>query len=233
MKIAIIIPAHNEEENIENVVKSIERTMILDYDIIVVDDHSNDNTAAIVHKLCSEYKNLYLVSNLSKPGFANALKIGFNNANSDFVLPVMADSCDDPITINQMLEKAKEGYDIICGSRYMRGGKKIGGPILKSFFSLFFGLSLHLLIGIPIHDISNSFKLYRKKVIEYLNINSKNFDISVEIPLKAYFSGYRLTEVPTTWTDRKAGESKFKIFKQGSAYFKLYLWAIWKKILLR
>ncbi len=142
----------------------------------------------------------------------------------------MADLCDNPQTINKMYGRSKEGFDIVCGSRYMKGGRKIGGHRLKSFFSRFVGISLYLLIGIPTQDISNSFKLYRKKVLDAINIESKGFEISVEIPLKAYFLGYKITEIPTTWLNRKEGESKFEIIKHGSRYVKLYLWAIWKKI---
>ncbi|MEK6575481.1 MAG: glycosyltransferase family 2 protein, partial [Chloroflexota bacterium] len=70
----------------------------------------------------------------------------------------MADLCDDISTINLMLDKATEGYDIICGSRYMLGGKKIGGPVLKSLFSKFYGMTLNFFIGIPTNDIANAFK---------------------------------------------------------------------------
>lgn len=196
----------------------------------MVDDHSTDKTTETVVGLSAEFKNVRLVQNLDSPGFANALKTGFRNAKTDVVIPVMADLCDDPQTINKMYERFKEGFDIVCGSRYMKGGRKIGGPRIKSFFSRFVGISLHLFTGIPTQDISNSFKLYRKKVLDSVNIESKGFEISAEIPLKAYFSGYKISEVVTTWVNRKAGESKFKVFKQGFGYLKLYLWAIFKEI---
>lgn len=230
MKFSIIIPAHNEEGNIEQVIRRLEEAVHLEYEIVVVDDHSNDSTAEIVRRLALEYPNINLVSNHRDAGFANALKTGFEKTRSEIVVPVMADLCDDPNTINRMHEKAKEGFDIVCGSRYMKGGRKIGGPRLKSFFSRFVGISLHLITGIPMHDISNSFKLYRKKVIESIDIESSGFEISAEIPLKAYFLGYKITEIPTTWMNRKEGESKFEIIKHGSRYLKLYLWALWKKI---
>lgn len=231
MNFSIIIPAHNEEDNIEQVINGLEHNLDIKHEVIVVDDHSTDNTVDIVRRLAVQYRNnIRLVKNNTTQGFSNALKTGISNANSNIVVPVMADLCDDPNTINRMYEKAQEGFDIVCGSRYMPGGRKIGGPKIKSFFSRFVSVSLHFLIGIPTYDISNSFKLYRRGVIQDINIKASGFDLSVEIPLKAYFLGYKITEVPTTWIDRKDGVSKFKIFKQSQGYLKLYLWAIWKSI---
>lgn len=231
MNFSVIIPAHNEEDSIEEVIRSIERNVSYEYEIVVVDDHSTDRTSDIVRRTALEYKNILLVENSDEPGFANALKTGFKSASSDIVIPVMADLCDDPCAINKMYEKANEGFDIVCGSRYTKGGKKIGGPLIKSFFSRFVGRSLHFLIGIPTQDISNSFKLYRRPVLENISIKSKGFEISAEIPLKAFFLGFRITEIPTTWVNRKKGESKFKVFRQGPSYIKLCLWAIRKRLI--
>jgi dolichol-phosphate mannosyltransferase len=230
MDFSVIIPAHNEQASIAVVIRALEQGLRYVHEIVVVDDHSTDKTAEVVAGLSAEFKNLRLAQNFDSPGFANALKTGFRNAETDIVIPVMADLCDDPHTINKMYEKAQEGFDIVCGSRYMKGGKKIGGPAIKSFCSRFVGVSLHSLIGIPTRDISNSFKLYRRKILEEIDITSSGFEISAEIPLKAYFLGYKITEIPTTWLNRKEGKSKFGIFKHGSRYLKLYLWALWKKI---
>jgi len=226
MNFSVIIPAHNEEANIEKVINSLENNVVGEYEIVVIDDHCADKTADIVRGLAIKYKNIRLVENNDEPGFANALKAGFNNIKSEIVIPVMADLCDDPKTINQMYKLALEGFDIVCGSRYMKEGRKIGGPSFKTFFSRFVGLSLNFFIGIPTHDISNSFKLYKKKVLENIKMESGGFEISAEIPLRAYFLGFKITEIPTTWFDRKEGESKFNLFKQGFGYLKLYLWAI-------
>jgi glycosyltransferase involved in cell wall biosynthesis len=231
MNLSIIIPAHNEEESIAEVIRHIEEKVSVAHEIVVVNDHSTDRTADIIADLARSYKNdIRLVENTDKPGFANALKTGFYHARANIIVPVMADLCDDPDTINRMYEKALEGFDIVCGSRYAEGGKKVGGPRLKTFFSRFFGVSLNRLIGIPTRDLSNSFKLYKKEIIEKADPEAKGFEISVEIPLKAFFLGYKITEIPTIWVNRKEGESKFKVFKQGPLYLKLYLWAICRKI---
>lgn len=226
MKVSIIIPAHNEAASITDTIRQLEAALKLDYEIIVVDDHSTDQTAQVVKGLSREFGNIGLVPNINQPGFARALKTGFGAANGELVVPVMADLCDDPQTIPKMYEKMSEGFDVVCGSRYMPGGKKIGGPGAKTFFSRFVSLSLHFLIKIPTHDVANAFKMYKKEVISALVINAEGFEISAEIPLKAFFAGYKIAEVPTTWLDRKSGKSKFNVVKQGQCYLKLYLWAL-------
>lgn len=234
MKITIVIPAHNEEEIIAETIKNIEKEInsSIDYEIIVVNDHSIDNTAAIVKSLINQFSNLKLVDNDTGRGFADTLKKGFSVSNADFVIPVMADLCDDPKTIIDMHNLALGNVDIVCGSRYMREGRKIGGPFLQSFFSRLVGKSLKYLIAIPTSDISNSFKCYRKSILEKINIKSRNFEISMEITLKAYFSGARISEIPTVWKGRSMGKSKFYLFKVAPDYIKLYLWAVLRRLTL-
>ena len=226
MKVAIVIPAHNEEGIIAKTIKAIEDQVTVDYEIVVVNDHSTDNTYEVVKSLSKEFTNIGLVDNDWDKGFANALAKGFSVSNCEFAIPVMADLCDDPRTINEMHAKASEGYDIVCGSRYMKGGTKLGGPPIQAFFSRFVGRSLKYLIRIPTSDISNSFKCYRKAILDSIKFESKGFEISMEIPLKAYFAGCSVTEVPTVWKGREIGKSKFYIFKVAPDYIKLYLWAI-------
>jgi glycosyltransferase involved in cell wall biosynthesis len=226
MKISIVIPAHNEANIIAQTLRKLEQLLRLDYEIVVVNDHSSDQTVMVVEGFCKASAKIRLVHNDLSAGFANALKTGFAASKGDLVVPVMADLCDDPATIIRMYEKINQGFDIVGGSRYMPGGKKIGGPKLKSFFSYIFGLSLYYFIGLPLHDVANSFKMYKRSVLDSIKTEAEGFEISAELPLRAFFSGYRLSEIPTTWLDRKEGESKFSIAKQGSRYFKLYLWAI-------
>lgn len=218
---------YNEEENILKVIQQLENSLKFEHEIIVINDHSTDSTKEIINDLRKDYKNISIVDNKNPKGFANALKTGFGATNSDFIVPVMADLCDDSETINRMYEKINEGFDIVCGSRYMKGGKKIGGPFLKSFFSRFVSISLHILIGLPTHDIANAFKMYRKSIFDNIKVEGKSFEISMEIPLKAYFKDFRITEIPTVWNERKAGKSNFKALKLTPNYLKWYLWAIW------
>jgi len=231
MKLAIIIPAHNEQDNITDVINRIENSLDIPHELVVVNDHSIDNTVECVRRLSKQYNNIRIVENKLERGFANALRTGFSNAETDIIVLVMADLCDDLSTIKKMFEKINEGYDVVCGSRYIEGGARQGGSQLKGFFSCFVGKSLHFLLGLPTHDIANAFKMYRKGVIDSIDIKSKGFEISVEIPLKAYFLGFKITEVPTVWKERTRGKSSFRMFRLLPNYLKLYLWAILKRLI--
>ena len=229
MSISIIIPAHNEEDNITGIINRIKNTLDIPYELVVVNDHSTDRTAELVRKLTKEYDNIRLIENKLDGGFANALKTGFNNATREVVIPVMADLCDDLSTVKKMLEKINEGYDVVCGSRYIEGGARLGGSKLKGFFSCFAGRSLRYLLQLPTSDIANAFKMYRKGVIDKIDIKAKSFEISMEIPLKAYYLGFKITEVPTLWKARTSGRSNFRMIRLLPNYLNLYIWAIFKK----
>ncbi|MGB9643473.1 MAG: glycosyltransferase family 2 protein, partial [Candidatus Ratteibacteria bacterium] len=208
--LSIVIPARNEQENLEETIDSL--FSFIDSgitEIIVVNDHSTDCTEMIVKKIAEKKPQVRLVHNEDEPGFANALKTGFSHAKGEYVVPVMADGCDNPVTIQLMIEKAKEGFDLVCGCRYMKNGKKYGGPKFQNFFSKFVCLSLYYLAGIPTRDISNAFKLYRRKLLQQICLKEKGFAISMEAALKFYFEGYKICDVPTTWYGRKKGRSKF------------------------
>jgi glycosyltransferase involved in cell wall biosynthesis len=230
VRISIIVPAHNEQDNIAEVIERIERSLGLEHELVVVNDHSLDHTVELVEMLSKRYNNIKLIHNKSPKGFANALKTGFNNVSTDIVIPVMADLCDDLDTIPKMLDKVNEGYDIVCGSRYIKGGARLGGSRLKGFLSFWAGRSLSLLLGLPMHDIANAFKMYRKEVIDNIDIQSQAFEISMEIPLKAYYLGFKITEIPTVWSERTRGQSSFRVLKLLSPYIKLYIWAIFKRL---
>jgi dolichol-phosphate mannosyltransferase len=231
MKLAIIVPVHNEEENILETISKIEDSLAnIDYELVVVNDHSLDRTVEIVNGLCSKYSNLRLVDNRLDNGFANALRTGFMNFNAEAVIPIMGDLCDDLSTVPKMLDKLSQGFDIVCGSRYIQGGSRNGGSKIKGALSCFAGWSIHYLLGLPTHDIANAFKMYRKKVIDSIEIKALGFEISMEIPLKGYFQGYKMTEVPTSWKERARGESNFKILKLLPDYIKLYLWAMLQRL---
>jgi len=226
MVISIVIPAHNEEGNIRATLNDVIKTVSHPHEVVVVDDHSEDSTARIVREFMEKNDFVRLIHNHRPKGFSNALITGLENASGEVVVPVMADLCDDLSTIEAMFNKLQEGYDVVCGSRYMPEGRKIGGPLLQSFFSRFVGLTLHWITGIPTYDAPNAFKMYRKKLLDSLKIEEAGFAVSMQITLKAFFKGCRITEVPTTWKSRIVGKSGFKNFRQAKDYFYWYFWAI-------
>ncbi|GHV67815.1 glycosyl transferase [Bacteroidia bacterium] len=214
-KLTIVIPVYNEAGNITTAINRIEAEVTVPHAIYVVYDMNEDTTVPVVREIAGKSQNpISLVKNKYGRGVLNAIKTGLEEAKTEFVIVTMADLSDPPEVMNAMLRQAQtEKSDLVCGSRYMKGGKQIGGPFLKSLFSRVAGVSLHWLTRIPTHDISNSFKMYRKAMLDTIAIESKGgFEIGMEITVKAYLAGYKITEVPTTWRDRTDGESNFKLW---------------------
>ena len=125
-----------------------------------------------------------------------------------------------------MYELVRQGHDVVCGSRYTRGGKQIGGPFLKGLLSRTAGLTLHWFAGVPTTDVTNSFKMYRTAFLQALTFESNGgFEIGMEAVVKAYVGGGRIAEVPSTWTDRVAGTSRFRLWRWLPKYLRWYLYA--------
>jgi dolichol-phosphate mannosyltransferase len=145
-------------------------------------------------------------------GALNALKSGFGAADGDYVMVTMADGSDDLTQVDAMYARAADGADVVAASRYMRGGQQIGGPLVKRTLSQMAGLSLHWVGGIPTHDATNNFKLYSRSLLERVTIESDaGFEIALELTVKAHVLGMAVAELPTTWRDRTAGESRFRL----------------------
>ena len=226
-KICIVIPALNEETIVAETLRRIQDELELDHEIIVVNDHSTDRTEEIVRAYAEEHPNVRVVNNEGGRGFTNALRVGYAAAGDGAIVTMMADLCDDPKTLPLMYEKIIEGYDVVCGSRYMPGGgKENEDSEVKGALSRFVGLSLRRLVGVPTHDVTNAFKMYRSEVLKSITIEEAGFASSLEITVKAFLKGCRITEVATVWCGRTTGKSKFSMLKGGKDYLRWYIWAV-------
>jgi len=223
-KFSIIIPAYNEEGSIGRTIGKIEENVSTPHEIVVVNDCSTDKTREIVEGL--NLSNLTLVNNERNEGFVKALMRGFEEAKCGVVLPVMADFCDDYSIIDDMYKSIADGFDMVSGSRYIKGGKRISPISLKSICSRAIGLITHFITGIPTHDISNSFKMFKKELLNGMTIESTSFEVSMEIAIKAYYRGYKITEIPTIWRHRTTDRSKFNNIVQTPRYWKWLKFAI-------
>ncbi len=135
----------------------------------------------------------------------------------------MADGSDDYANVDRMVGLARGGADVVAASRYMRGGRQLGGPRLKRMLSRTAGLTLHWFAGVPIHDATNNFKLYSRRFLDATLIESEaGFELALELSVKATLQGRSLAEVPTTWRDRTGGESRFRLRKWLPHYLRWY-----------
>jgi hypothetical protein len=143
----------------------------------------------------------------------------------------MGDLSDDLTQVDEMLELYAQGYQIVAASRYMKGGRLVGGAFLKRNLSKWAGRTLHSLRGLPTSDATNAFKLYDAGMLNALTLESRGgFELSLEITVKAFLAGYRIAEIPTTWLDRTQGESRFKLWHWLPLYLKWYFHAFRPRI---
>lgn len=226
--ISIIIPVYNEQENIRGVLDAIQREVKDPYRVLLIFDFDEDTTIAPAQSAAEDFQiDLRLIRNRYGKGAANAIRTGLEVADTEFMVVTMADGSDPPSVINRMVERARDGAHLVCASRYCKGGQQIGGPWLKKTLSRLAGVSLWYLTSLPVHDVTNSFKLYSKPVLDAVQIESTGgFEIGMEVLVKAHFQGFRVDEVPTVWRDRSEGESRFQIIKWLPNYLRWYLYAL-------
>tara|TARA_Y100000590_G_C15684018_1_gene1000885 strand:- start:1620 stop:2087 length:468 start_codon:yes stop_codon:yes gene_type:complete len=146
----------------------------------------------------------------------------------------MGDCSDNPSDILEYVKYLDEGYDCVFGSRFIKGSQLINYPFLKLMFNRIANNFIRALFLIKYNDITNAFKAYRKNTLESCNpIISQHFNINAELSLKSIIRGYRYKIVPISWTNRKEGESKFRIKEMRNRYLFTILYVFLEKILLK
>jgi dolichol-phosphate mannosyltransferase len=230
MKLSVVIPAHNEESGLETTVRglvaSLNRCQI-PHEVIVVNDNSTDGTQVLCGKLAHEFETVRYVNNRPPNGFGFAVRYGLAEFSGDAVAIVMADGSDDPEDLVAGYYKLEEGYDCVFGSRFVPNSRVVDYPTHKLILNRLANWFIKIIFGIRYNDVTNAFKLYRRRVIDGIQpILSHHFNLTVELPLKAITRGYSYTVIPIRWYHRKLGISKLKIKEMGSRYLfiVLYVW---------
>ncbi len=220
MKLSVIIPARNEERNIAStlrgLIKELESSRI-DHEIIVVNDGSTDNTEQVLKQLRQEFPAVHCLTNRSAHGFGLAVRKGLDHFKGDAVVIVMGDSSDDPADVVKYYQKLQEGHECVFGSRFIKGSRVKGYPFHKLILNRLANYFIKLLFGLPYNDTTNSFKCYRRHVIEGIKpLFSNHFNLTVEMPLKAVIRGYKFPfPGPTAFT----ASQNSKLKKWGAAIF--------------
>jgi dolichol-phosphate mannosyltransferase len=221
--LALIVPVYNEAENFPALVAEVERHIPPPYALYMVYDFEEDTTVPVARRLAASRPWLHLVKNGLGRGVVRALSAGFQAVGRGPALVVMADLSDDLSIVPELLSLYRRGFQVVCPSRYVRGGRQIGGPPLKRLLSRAAGLSLRYLAGFPTHDATNNFRLYDAALVNDLGIESTGgFELALELTAKAFRRGVKIAEVATTWRDRTAGESRFRLTRWLPKYLYWY-----------
>ena len=226
-ELSIVVPVYNEPDNIGPTLRRIAGEVRTPHEVLVVYDFDADTTVPVVRELQPELPGVRLHRNDLGRGVLNAMKAGIAASTAPLVLITMADGSDEMDRVDEMVRLAQAGAAVVAGSRYMKGGRHIGGPLLKRTLSRAAGLSLHWLAGVPIHDSTNNFKLYRRDFLDSVTIESTGgFELAIELTVKASRARLPIAEVPTTWRDRTAGESRFNLRAWLPRYLRWYVLAL-------
>jgi dolichol-phosphate mannosyltransferase len=230
VKLSVVIPARGEEGSVgatlERTVDALEREAI-DYELIVVDDHSTDRTAEVVEGIGSDNPRVRCVRSRYEPGFGFAVRAGLDAYTGDAVAVMMADGSDHPEDLVRYHHELEEGWECAFGSRFVRGADVRGYPRAKMVINRLANWFIRFAFRHHYNDTTNAFKAYRREVIDGIQpLLSNHFNLTVEMPLKAIVRGHTFSVVPISWTGRSAGTSKLGIREMGSRYLfiVLYVW---------
>ena len=219
-----MIPVYNEGRHVLRCLDQICDAVKLPFEVLVVHDMPEDTTVPVVAAYGrSDIRPL--LNELGK-GPAYAIRAGIAAASAPTVVVMMADGADDANDIDDMVRLVERGCAVVAASRDMPGGRQVGGPALKSTLSRLAGLTLHAFARVGTHDATNSFKAYSKEFIDEVGIESDSgFSIGIELVAKARRWRRAVSEIPTIWLDRSAGESRFDTRRWLPQYLHWYRYA--------
>jgi dolichol-phosphate mannosyltransferase len=232
-KLDILIPIYNEDEVVLITIEKILNISNFNYEICICYDYDEDPSLALIKEKFKEEEKLKFVKNKSK-GFNNALISGIENTDGEAVMIFMADDHENQNIIYNCYKKFKEGFDIVCPSRYVDGGTIVGNPPIKQFLTTCNSIFLNKFLNFPIKDPTNSFRLFSRNFLNQINFESKKgFTLSFEITAKAHRKKLKMIEIPSTWIEREDRKSKFKIFSFIVPYLKWLIFIIITSLLKR
>ena len=237
MKLSIIIPAKDEEGDIENTLirfHNILKKNNVEHEILIINDHSVDSTLEILSSLEKKVKELKIINNSGKPGFGLAIRQGLENYSGDIVAIVMADGSDSPKDLINFYFKSVKNYTCVFGTRFSSGGSTKDYPVVKYIMNRFFNNLVRLIFRIKYDDITNAFKVYTREAIEGSKpFLSNHFNLTLELPLKIIIRGYKYKIIPNSWKNRQTGVSKMRIKEMGSRYMFILFYCLIEKLLTK
>ena len=219
MKVSLVIPTMNEAGAIGKVLAEVPKRIT--NEIIVIDGHSTDNTAAEAKKHLRKRQDKFILQ--KRRGFGNALLEAFNRASGDVIVIMDGDGSQNPKDIPAFLKKIKQGYSYVMGTRYGGGGRSDDDTIIRLMGNRMFTLLTNLIHRTKVSDSLYLFIAIKRVELAELKLSSPGIEICVEIPIKAHLAGLKFTEIPVIERARYAGESKVNAFWSGLRILKMIL----------
>ena len=223
----IVIPVYNEGRNIVATLVALARSVRTPARVLICYDHADDDTLPAIRDNAQLYAGLpvELVRNAGRGPHA-AVMTGFSTSTAPFVLMYPADDDTNAAMLDRMVALARQGCDIVCASRFVAGGAMVGCPPLKAALVRTANFTLRHLARLPTTDASNGFRMFSRRVIDRIAVESdQGFCYSIELLVKAHRLGWRIAEVPVRWFERRHGASRFRVLKWLPAYLRWYGYA--------
>jgi dolichol-phosphate mannosyltransferase len=222
MMLSVVMPAYNEEAVIAATVRALAAELDrqgIAYEILVVNDKSRDGTAEVLRALEAEFPHLRHVDNPGPHGYGCAVRHGLAHFRGDAVVVAMADGSDAPSDVVAYFRKIEEGYDCAFGMRFGPGTSVQGYPRFKRLLNRAGNRLIAWLVGSDYTDFTNGFKCFRREVIERMQpLVGAQFNLTIEMSIKAVLGGARFAVVPNSWIEREGGVSKFRLVQAGRLY---------------
>jgi dolichol-phosphate mannosyltransferase len=229
--VTIVIPTYNEAENLPKLVSAL-LSLPLNLSVLVVDDHSPDGTGQIADQLSTHHPNkVFVLHRAGKLGLRSAYTEGFQKAfemKADAVVQMDADFSHDPAILTEMA-RCIESCDVVIGSRYVKGGSlDEGWPAWRKLLSAFGNFYARTILNFPLRDVTTGYRMWRRHVLQNMpldRIRSSGYIFLVEMAYVAYLLGYKISETPIHFADRRWGKSKMSLKIQLEAAMRI--WDVW------
>ena len=236
MKLSVLIPTYNEEQNIGKCIVEVQTALgkeRIPYEIIVVNDNSTDGTADIVLEKMKTDSAIHLENRTLPGGFGRAIRSGLSVVQGEVVIIYMADLSDDPKNLIDYYRKIEEGYDCVFGSRFIQGSHVENYPRFKKFVNRIVNTVMKYMFWTRFNDLTNAFKAYRIEVIEDCGpYHASHFNITLEMSLGALIRKYSIAEVPINWYGRTWGCSNLHLRQMGRKYLSTLLMMFFQRVLI-
>ena len=235
-KICVVTPTYNEKENLAELAEKVFALGIPNLEMVVVDDNSPDGTGKLTEELGKKYP-IKLIRREKKMGLGTAYALAFKKIlaqpfdsaqdKPDFIIQMDADLSHDPALIPKFLEHIKS-HNLVLGSRYIAGGAIKNWDFTRQLVSRWGNFYARTVLGLPYQDLTGGFKCWRREILEKMDLGSLSsvgYNFQIETTHKAHTAGYKILEIPISFTERKQGKSKMNL--------KIILESFWKVLKLR
>lgn len=236
LKLSIVIPAYNEEQNIRATVAEIQPVMReegIPYELILVNDCSRDKTPEVIAEMMESDPAIVTVDRTPPGGFGRAVRSGLEAVTGDVVAIYMADQSDDPADLVACYRKIEQGYDCVFGSRFIRGAKVTKYPPFKLVMNRIANRCIQWMFWCHFNDLTNAFKVYRTEVIHECGpFRASHFNITIEMSLSALIRRYTIVQIPISWRGRTWGSSNLRVSEMGRRYLNVLLKIFFERVLI-